>query len=396
MLLTGTQRCSFADWAARLAFFAVQLLIVAIALHRFAGLATPVALNIAALAFAIAALGMLMAFVSFVRIWREGMGGLTQAVFAMLLGIGLLAWPAAVLPAYYALPEINDITTDVTTPPEFVRLAARPKMANPATYGGSDIAELQTEAYPDIRPIKVLRPAVEAFEITRNVMEKRGLRIITAVAPAGDERAGVIEAVDKTMVLGFDDDLIVRVTTLEEGSRIDVRSASRFGSHDFGRNAIRVRELLKQLNARLDTGSGSTALLSPTTSAFVAHSAEITEDEAATVLPPSRTSPPLGSRQRGSRTPELPVRATAPIDKSRPAARAKPTPRPAEQARPKPQPRPTPAAAAPKKTRVVRAPEVRRPAPAPKATPAAPQPAAAPPPSSFQPGLGGHAQSRNR
>ena len=37
--------------------------------------------------------------------------------------------------------------------------------------------------------------------------------------------------------MGFRDDVVVRVSPLDDGSRIDVRSASRYGVGDFGTNA---------------------------------------------------------------------------------------------------------------------------------------------------------------
>ena len=50
----------------------------------------------------------------------------------------------------------------------------------------------------------------------------------------------------------FSDDIAIRVTGTDERSRIDIRSASRFGISDFGHNAGRVRLLLKEIVARLE------------------------------------------------------------------------------------------------------------------------------------------------
>ena len=48
--------------------------------------------------------------------------------------------------------------------------------------------------------------------------------------------------------MGFRDDVVIRVSALGSGSRVDVRSASRFGLHDFGANAKRVLALLSDLD----------------------------------------------------------------------------------------------------------------------------------------------------
>jgi uncharacterized protein (DUF1499 family) len=61
-------------------------------------------------------------------------------------------------------------------------------------------------------------------------------------------RDGIIEAVARTPILGFRDDVVVRVRATTDGARIDVRSASRYGRHDFGTNAGRVRNLIDDID----------------------------------------------------------------------------------------------------------------------------------------------------
>ena len=49
--------------------------------------------------------------------------------------------------------------------------------------------------------------------------------------------------------MGFTDDVVVRVTPAGAGSRIDLRSSSRYGRSDFGVNATRIRAYLTALRA---------------------------------------------------------------------------------------------------------------------------------------------------
>jgi hypothetical protein len=63
----------------------------------------------------------------------------------------------------------------------------------------------------------------------------------------------MLEAVDRTLILGFYDDVAIRVAGNDEQARIDVRSASRYGRHDLGRNADRVRQILKEIIVRLES-----------------------------------------------------------------------------------------------------------------------------------------------
>jgi hypothetical protein len=48
--------------------------------------------------------------------------------------------------------------------------------------------------------------------------------------------------------MGLRDDVVVRVRGGPDGSRIDVRSSSRFGSFDFGSNAARIRSLINDID----------------------------------------------------------------------------------------------------------------------------------------------------
>jgi uncharacterized protein (DUF1499 family) len=64
---------------------------------------------------------------------------------------------------------------------------------------------------------------------------------------AADPATGRIEATATTLWFGFKDDIVVRVSASEQGSRIDVRSVSRVGRSDIGTNAKRIREYLAKL-----------------------------------------------------------------------------------------------------------------------------------------------------
>ncbi len=249
-----------ARWSRNVAVFSVQLVVVAVVLHRLLSLPTPVALNIFAAALAGAALAIVLALGSFVAIWRDGRLGALSASIGLILGLAIVAWPAGVVPLYRKLPAIHDITTDTTAPPSFVTLAtARSGLANAAAYEGPEIARHQLEAYPDIRPVIVPRPVGETWDVVLETIKRLRWRIASETPPSSAKaRPGYIEAVDRTLVLGFYDDVVVRVDGSASETRVDVRSASRYGEHDFGRNAQRIRALFKELKLRLDeTATGA-------------------------------------------------------------------------------------------------------------------------------------------
>jgi len=240
-------------WAIRLALFSVAIVLLTILFHRIFGMGTLVALNLFKLAFAGAALVLLIGLFALVRIWQRGWRGGSNAVTGMVLAAFILAWPLSVVPSLKRYPVINDVTTDLRNPPQFLLLAGkRPRGANPMAYPGPEFAEQQQEAYGDLGSISVDRPASETIELARQAMKKLRMTIAGVVpVDAKGSGWGQVEAVDRTLVLGYYDDVVVRVTRVRGGSRVDVRSASRFGKSDLGRNATRIRQFHTELVARV-------------------------------------------------------------------------------------------------------------------------------------------------
>lgn len=251
-----------ARWASAVALFSATLMIAALFLHRVFSMPTPVALNAAGLAMVGGAVAIVLAVLASVRIWRRGGHGTANVLVTLLVAGGVIGWPLGLLATARGLPEINDITTDASDPPAFVALAAeRKRPANAAAYPGERFAALQARAYPDLVAIKLNRPREEAFDIAVEAVRRQKMAIVREEPPAASPpRPGAIEAVDRTLILGFYDDVAIRVEGDERTSRIDIRSASRYGRHDLGRNAERVRRLLREIVARLEAAPAGTVV----------------------------------------------------------------------------------------------------------------------------------------
>jgi uncharacterized protein (DUF1499 family) len=251
----------FAAWSRRVALFSVQIVIVGVLAHRLMSLPTPVALHLFATALVGAAIAIVLGLVAFVLIWRLGRSGAWSATAGVLFGLALFAWPAALVPFFMTLPAINDVTTDPAAPPRFVNLAKqRPKGANDVRYGGSDVARRQAEAYPDIRPLVIPRPVGETYEAVGATLRRLRWKVVSEDPPLGKGRPGYYEATDRTMILGFTDDIVIRLDGDNRETRLDVRSASRFGRHDLGRNANRIRRLFKELETQIEQSLGGGSL----------------------------------------------------------------------------------------------------------------------------------------
>jgi len=239
-----------AIWARRIALFSLAATFVAIIIVRSGALDIVPALSTLAGALLLAVVAIAFAFGAGVVIWKEGMGGLHEALTALVVGLALIAYPLYLGVKAYRLPAIYDVTTDPIDPPRFEAIARlRPRDANPVTYAGLQIAELQRKAYSDIAPDDTTASPQDAYNAVLKVITKRKWHIVDAWPPQGSApRDGHIEAIARSLILGFRDDVAVRVRATPDGARIDVRSASRYGRHDLGGNAARVRALIDDVD----------------------------------------------------------------------------------------------------------------------------------------------------
>ena len=65
-----------------------------------------------------------------------------------------------------------------------------------------------------------------------------------------DPAEGQIEAIARSRLFGFEDEVAIRVTETDTGTRIDMRSRSRLGQIDRGANARRIEVVLADLQTR--------------------------------------------------------------------------------------------------------------------------------------------------
>ncbi len=149
-----------------------------------------------------------------------------------------------------SVPPIHDITTDTQSPPRFHALLEVRKQAGAGVdYPGQQTAAQQRQGYPDLHTIELASPPADAFKQALAVAHELGWRIALA-----DADAGRIEATDTTFWFGFHDDVVVRIQAENQGSRVDIRSVSRVGVSDLGKNAQRIRRFARRFQARFANG----------------------------------------------------------------------------------------------------------------------------------------------
>jgi hypothetical protein len=184
-----------AKWSPTLAWFALVVTVFAVLLIRFNRIDYQAGFIALGAGIAIALLAVAMSFLGFVRIWQEGRQGLGSAIRGLFLAALVLAYPGFMALKAATLPPIADISTDTDDPPAFSR--------------------------------------------SRAALQARDGRVPPDIL-------GRLEAVDRSRLLKMPSDITVRVRPRVDGTRIDIRSASRFGSHDLGANAGYIRDFLEE------------------------------------------------------------------------------------------------------------------------------------------------------
>jgi len=244
---------SLATWARNLALFSVIAVVVSILIVRFGFLEMKPALATFFGALALAALSILVGLAAFAAIWQNGSRGMSRILLALLIDAIILAYPAYLGLQYRKLPPIHDITTDPIDPPRFEALARLRggEGTNPAVYAGLYSAEQQRLAYPDIETVELEVSAQRAYEVTLALVNKRKWRVVDE-RPPQPRREGHIEAIAQTLIMGFREDVAIRVRPDGEDSRVDIRSASRYFDSDLGSNAARVSRLIDDINTAVD------------------------------------------------------------------------------------------------------------------------------------------------
>ena len=256
---------SLATWSRNLAVFSVVAVLVSILIVRFGFLEMKPALATFFGALACACLSILVGLAAAGAIWQNGSRGMSRILVALLIDTAVLAYPAYLGVQYRKLPPIHDITTDPIDPPRFEALARlrAGDGANTAVYVGLYSAEQQRIAYPDIETVELEIPVQRAYEITLQLVTKRKWLVIDERAPQLPRRIGRIEAVARTPIMGFREDVSIRVTPDGEDSRVDIRSSSRYFEGDLGSNAARVRKLIDDINNAAENANLKPAVKKP-------------------------------------------------------------------------------------------------------------------------------------
>jgi uncharacterized protein (DUF1499 family) len=205
-------------------------------------------------AFYAAAAGGVLAIIALAAGRKKG-ARLGHGLVAILIGFGFVAYLGSHIRTARSVPAIHDVTTNLQDVPQFTRLKVRED--NLANIPDNDDPKLKAmdpetrwktlhrQGYPDLWPVRVPWSVEETIRRAESVAKDHGWEIARA-----DREDGILEATDTTLFFRFKDDIVVRARPYAEvkgGTQVDVRSISRVGGSDVGKNAARIRAFLKDL-----------------------------------------------------------------------------------------------------------------------------------------------------
>lgn len=230
----------WAVWARRFGALALPLAVVPVLLHRGHVISSDNFVAVETVAMVVAAAAVAMSLIAFARLWFTGDQGWGRATVAFVFG-AICLLPAA----YFAwlavsVPASPDVSTDFSESPQLV------SFIESRFIGPEERARVEA-AYPNARPRTYPIEAPQMFEVVERLTGTQGWDQRARRAPLGPLDAGQVNVVVTTL-LGFSQEVAVRVTGGADGATVDMRSASLSSFPDFGENGQRVEAFLLELD----------------------------------------------------------------------------------------------------------------------------------------------------
>ena len=164
----------------------------------------------------------------------------------IFLGLFVLLAIFSQLLSAVGAPAIHNISTNTTPAPSFDKALSLREIlgSNPLEYRSNPKnAELQKQSYPELLPHASDLRAEELVRKVERILKEMEIEVINL-----DLENLRIEAVATSFWFGFEDDVLVQVRDYDNASIAEIRSVSRVGLSDLGKNASRIRKILAKLD----------------------------------------------------------------------------------------------------------------------------------------------------
>ncbi len=222
---------------------------VAIISHWLALLDTLSFLWVMAVVAALALISLFLALRGLFTLWRDAaIGGRNSAKALMFSALILLPFLLCVV-RWYQLPHLHQVSTDLINPPVLTRNNTNPQLLeNPFEPITLRDAEIQIDRYPDIVSHRYTAPVEQIVAAIDEVLAWRGWRVVSRVDQGTPESPLTLMVSARFPIIALPSDIAIRIEPVDDENFVDMRSASRYGSHDLGANAWLVRSFLVELD----------------------------------------------------------------------------------------------------------------------------------------------------
>lgn len=228
----------FAVWSARLAWFALPLLVLAVFSHRAGAISSQVFEICLGLAAGLGLAAVLLGIMAWIRLWFTGDRGWGRAGFGMAMG-AIPAVPALYAAAMIALyPSTADISTDPRDPPPLMVAETEGAVLGPEDFG---------RRFPHLAPRSYQIAPEALLSLALAQARWRNWQVIGEIDPSAT-RPGALHAVETTL-FGWRNEIALRIRPEPGGARIALRAASVYPPlHDLGFNARLAESFLLTLD----------------------------------------------------------------------------------------------------------------------------------------------------
>lgn len=230
----------WAVWARRFGALALPLAAIPVVLHRAHIITSENFVVVEAAAMALAVIALIAALIAFARLWVTGDRGWARAGVAFAFGIICLLPGAFFLWLALSNPSSSDVSTDFVNPPPLV------SFVESRFIGPEERARIEA-AYPNARSRNYPIEAPQMFTLVATLLDNLGWDVRARREPLTALDAGQVNAVVTTL-LGFRQEVALRIQGGADGTTIAMRSASLSAFPDFGENGQRVESFLLELD----------------------------------------------------------------------------------------------------------------------------------------------------
>lgn len=232
-------------WSRRFGSLALPLMVLPVILHRERLISSADFVMVEAVAMAVAALALGLSITAFARLWVTGDQGWGKATIGLLFSLVCLVPLAGYVWQATRFPAVAEVTTDFTRPPGLVSQV-------PARILTAEDRAAVEGAFPNARTRTYPVEAARLYALLNQLVEDRDWEVRARREPQTPLAEGQVNAVATTL-LGWRDEVAIRIQGTPEGSVVAMRSAALHGGHDLGSNGRRVESFLAALDERITT-----------------------------------------------------------------------------------------------------------------------------------------------